>query len=174
MSDIDISFVCLPAVQESSSIGFYRQSYSFEVPMTHIPLTRHRLDVQEVRVMDYLRFFQTTGRPPPPCPDEPSDDLQRAALGLPPRFTPWKDPTAPLPTQQPMPHVPIPPPIGSMFDPTTNYSPERLAQIQVHAPLRVGTEVYENISCTHKFAWYSVEVCSQRLMVVLDPCADCY
>jgi len=107
--------------------------------------------------MDYLRFYQTTGRPPPPCPDEPSSDTLRAALGLPPRFTPWKDPTAPLPTQQPMPHVPIPPPIGSMFDPTTNYSPERLAQIQVHVPLRVGHEVYENISCAHKFAWYSVE-----------------
>ncbi len=124
--------------------------------------------------MDYLRFYQMTGRPPPPCPAEPSDDAQRAALGLPPRFTPWKDPTAPLQTQQPTPHVPIPPAIGSMFDPTTNYSPERLAQIQVHAPLRVGHEVYENISCAHRFVWYSVEVRFQRRMVVSDPCVDSY
>lgn len=43
---------------------------------------------QEVRIEDYIRAYQATGRPPPPCPQEPSDETQRKLLNLPPLFKP--------------------------------------------------------------------------------------
>ncbi|KAK1228840.1 hypothetical protein PQX77_008107 [Marasmius sp. AFHP31] len=43
---------------------------------------------EEVRIDDYLKAYQTTGRPPPPCPEEPKLPAERAALGLPPLFEP--------------------------------------------------------------------------------------
>ena len=44
--------------------------------------------LQEVRFEDYLKSYQTTGGPPPPVPQQPIEDFQRAALGLPPLFKP--------------------------------------------------------------------------------------
>lgn len=41
---------------------------------------------QEQRVRDYIQAYIATGRPPPPCPQVPTDPKQRAALGLPPLF----------------------------------------------------------------------------------------
>ncbi|KAH7920612.1 hypothetical protein BV22DRAFT_1039664 [Leucogyrophana mollusca] len=41
---------------------------------------------EELRIEDYLKAYSTTGRPPPPCPLEPSTPNARAALGLPPLF----------------------------------------------------------------------------------------
>ncbi|KAF8058676.1 hypothetical protein FPV67DRAFT_1523337 [Lyophyllum atratum] len=41
---------------------------------------------EELRIDDYLHFYTTTGRPPPPCPQEPTDDAQRERLGLPALF----------------------------------------------------------------------------------------
>lgn len=43
---------------------------------------------EEFRVEDYIKAYQTTGRPPQPCPQEPTDELQRKALNLPPLFKP--------------------------------------------------------------------------------------
>ncbi|KAF9524734.1 hypothetical protein CPB83DRAFT_797510 [Crepidotus variabilis] len=43
---------------------------------------------EEVRVEDYLRFYQTTGGHPPPVPQEPTDEFQRKTLNLPPLFKP--------------------------------------------------------------------------------------
>ncbi|KAH9833979.1 uncharacterized protein C8Q71DRAFT_154926 [Rhodofomes roseus] len=45
---------------------------------------QHTPSFEERRVQDYLRAYQSTGRPPAPCPTQPTDRAQRAALGLPP------------------------------------------------------------------------------------------
>ncbi|KAF8697744.1 hypothetical protein AX14_001257 [Amanita brunnescens Koide BX004] len=137
-----VSFACIPEVQDSSALGFYRPSYSFE----------------EVRVKDYLRFYQTTGGPPPPCPTEPYTAEQRAALSLPPRFSPWKDPTAAVPPlHQPMPNGSNPLLDDQMVGRSMSSSQQELPRIQVYAPVRVGTEIYENISCEPRLRGYSVE-----------------
>jgi hypothetical protein len=43
---------------------------------------------QETRIDDYIKAYQSTGRPPQPCPQEPADESQRASLNLPPLFKP--------------------------------------------------------------------------------------
>ncbi|KAF5378990.1 hypothetical protein D9757_009124 [Collybiopsis confluens] len=43
---------------------------------------------EEVRIDDYLLAYQTTGKPPQPCPQEPVSTQERAARGLPPLFEP--------------------------------------------------------------------------------------
>ncbi|KAH9851135.1 hypothetical protein C2E23DRAFT_260052 [Lenzites betulinus] len=55
-----------------------------------VPATRSEKDesFEERRYLDYLKAYQTTGKPPPPCPATPTDPQQRTALGLPPLFEP--------------------------------------------------------------------------------------
>ena len=43
---------------------------------------------QESRIDDYLKAYQSTGRPPQPCPQQPEDESQRKSLNLPPLFKP--------------------------------------------------------------------------------------
>ncbi|EGO00562.1 hypothetical protein SERLA73DRAFT_133491, partial [Serpula lacrymans var. lacrymans S7.3] len=43
---------------------------------------------EELRVQDYLKAYTTTGRPPVPCPQEPTTESSRTALGLPRLFQP--------------------------------------------------------------------------------------
>ncbi|KIM36889.1 hypothetical protein M413DRAFT_448821 [Hebeloma cylindrosporum] len=50
---------------------------------------------EEVRIEDYIRAYQATGRPPPPCPQEPADETQRKLLNLPPLFKPQTSLTSP-------------------------------------------------------------------------------
>lgn len=47
------------------------------------------IPLQERRVLDYLNAYRSTGRPPVPCPPQPTDPAQRAALGYPPLFQPY-------------------------------------------------------------------------------------
>ncbi|KAF7324528.1 hypothetical protein MKEN_00493500 [Mycena kentingensis (nom. inval.)] len=49
---------------------------------------------EEVRMQDYLKAYQTTGRPPPPVPQYPADATSRTAQGLPPLFVPAPFPDA--------------------------------------------------------------------------------
>ena len=44
--------------------------------------------IQEIRIDDYLKAYQSTGRPPQPCPQQPEDESQRTSLSLPPLFKP--------------------------------------------------------------------------------------
>ncbi|TBU49250.1 hypothetical protein BD309DRAFT_948030 [Dichomitus squalens] len=46
---------------------------------------------EERRIIDYLHAYSTTGRPPIPCPQQPTDPAQRAALGYPPLFEPYSE-----------------------------------------------------------------------------------
>ncbi|THH15610.1 hypothetical protein EUX98_g9437 [Antrodiella citrinella] len=56
-----------------------------------VPAVRPPLEIsyEEQRIQDYLKAFQTTGRPPLPVPETPTDATQRLALGLPPLFEPY-------------------------------------------------------------------------------------
>ena len=46
---------------------------------------------QEQRIQDYIKAYQTTGRPPQPVPSTPAGASERLALGLPPLFEPYVD-----------------------------------------------------------------------------------
>ncbi|KAF8628538.1 hypothetical protein AX15_003832 [Amanita polypyramis BW_CC] len=123
------TLMCIPVVQDSAPDGS-RQSQCFE----------------EVRILDYIRSYQTTGRAPCPFPIEPSGDRARAALGLPPHFTPWVDPT-PLP----------PPPTWNRPLQEANRS-DQLPRVQVFVPARIpGGESHESINCAPPFLRYSFE-----------------
>ncbi|KAJ6493250.1 hypothetical protein C8R45DRAFT_1136305 [Mycena sanguinolenta] len=43
---------------------------------------------QQVRIADYLAWYRSTGRAPPPFPPYPAEPTARAAQGLPPFFVP--------------------------------------------------------------------------------------
>ena len=47
------------------------------------------MGVQEARIEDYLTAYRTTGQPPAPVPQEPTNDQQRTLLNLPPLFKPY-------------------------------------------------------------------------------------
>ncbi|KIK58103.1 hypothetical protein GYMLUDRAFT_706839 [Collybiopsis luxurians FD-317 M1] len=58
---------------------------------------------EEVRIDDYLRAYQSTGRPPLPCPQDPLDAQERAARGLPPLFQPVLTSSMPPATEKDLP-----------------------------------------------------------------------
>ncbi|KAJ3511038.1 hypothetical protein NLJ89_g4330 [Agrocybe chaxingu] len=45
-------------------------------------------ELQEVRIEDYIKAYQTTSRPPQPVAQNPTDEIARKALNLPPLFKP--------------------------------------------------------------------------------------
>ncbi|TCD67759.1 hypothetical protein EIP91_011945 [Steccherinum ochraceum] len=47
------------------------------------------ISYEEQRFQDYLKAYQTTGRPPLPVPETPAGAEERLALGLPPLFEPY-------------------------------------------------------------------------------------
>lgn len=47
------------------------------------------IGTQEIRIDDYIKSYQSTGRPPQPCPPLPEDESQRKSLNLPPLFKPY-------------------------------------------------------------------------------------
>ncbi|KAG6873126.1 hypothetical protein C0995_002499 [Termitomyces sp. Mi166 len=49
------------------------------------------LFLQELRIDDYIRAYNATGRPPLPCPQIPTDSASRTRAGLPPLFEPLSD-----------------------------------------------------------------------------------
>ncbi|KAJ3531356.1 hypothetical protein NMY22_g8188 [Coprinellus aureogranulatus] len=105
---------------------------------------------EEVRIDDYLKAYTTTGKPPPPCPEQPTGDMERQALGLPPLFKPY--PPVPGPTAS----------TSSLFTastatkPTTT-NPADLPTGQEFTAIKVDGETYQSISCTAQYAFFSPE-----------------
>lgn len=54
-------------------------------------IIRLRIRLKEIRIEDYIKSYSTTGKPPPPVPQEPEGDRERIALGLPLLFQPYVD-----------------------------------------------------------------------------------
>ncbi|TFK71070.1 hypothetical protein BDN72DRAFT_838168 [Pluteus cervinus] len=98
-------------------------------PAVHGP---HPKSFEELRMEDYLTAYQATGRPPQPCPEQPTDDAQRRALGLPPVF-------------QPFPENEL------------TFSIQELQAAQPFSPAIEGDETYHSISCTPGYKGYSFE-----------------
>ena len=44
---------------------------------------------------------------------------------------------------------------------------QELPRVQVYAPVRVGHEIYQDISCVPRFRGYSVEVCVFAISLAL-------
>ena len=42
-------------------------------------------------MQDYIQAYRTTGRPPQPLPQQPTDPVERARMGLPPLFEPFAE-----------------------------------------------------------------------------------
>ncbi|KAK7691946.1 hypothetical protein QCA50_005351 [Cerrena zonata] len=94
------------------------------------------LSYEEVRFKDYLHAYQTTGRGPQPCPQQPTDPHERKARGLPPLFEPHIEIIATNGSNQPV--VPIVPPVLPLFrspSPVTVVAdPESLPETQIFQP----------------------------------------
>ncbi|KAI0629558.1 hypothetical protein C8Q77DRAFT_1140935 [Trametes polyzona] len=119
----------------------------------NVPATRGDKDesFEERRCLDYLKAYQTTGRPPLPCPPTPTDPQQRAALGLPPLFEP-------LIEQEPLTNG-----IGAATTPISavpsGAGPNMLAQAFVPTKVQeYGSETYfQMISAQPEYSKFSFE-----------------
>ncbi|KAG6855600.1 hypothetical protein H0H87_000347 [Tephrocybe sp. NHM501043] len=123
---------------------------------------------EEARIADYLASYQSTGRPPPPCPDLPADPAARARAGLPPLF-------------KPVPESKINPPTNA--NATTNANPfastaasahglgganggvgtritdpAQLPRAQEFAPTKAEDDTFQSVSAMAVFAGFSHEV----------------
>ncbi|KAJ3792811.1 hypothetical protein GGU11DRAFT_812330 [Lentinula aff. detonsa] len=99
---------------------------------------------EEVRIDDYLLAYQTTGKPPLPCPQEPVLTHERAARGLPPLFEP----------------TPIP---SSSSDPTSENnesSPEWQLFVETKSPSGLRSSLMDKLQCitaAEQYAGFSFE-----------------
>lgn len=113
---------------------------------------------EEVRIQDYIHAYQTTGRPPQPCPQTPADPTQRAAIGLPPLFEPLIEGNA----QSPLKSTP-PARAGSSSKITTIPTTyDALPDVQVFVPSPDSSENgqamhLQSITCQAQFSHFSFE-----------------
>ncbi|KAJ3893653.1 hypothetical protein GG344DRAFT_63587 [Lentinula edodes] len=77
----------MPALLPSTSTTSRDAIQFMSIPAT-LEAGPSQKSYEEVRVDDYLLAYQTTGKPPLPCPQEPVLPHLRAARGLPPLFQP--------------------------------------------------------------------------------------
>ena len=124
---------------------------------------------------DYLLSYQSSGRPPNSVPQEPTDDLQRKALGLPLLFKPQTETS-----------LAVGPPgtsstLGSKVasssllssssqNTTTKEKIKNPTDIPIGQEFKlytIATEKYHNIVCMPEYEWFSPEVRSCLLFVGL-------
>ncbi|KAA1476535.1 hypothetical protein DENSPDRAFT_517402 [Dentipellis sp. KUC8613] len=140
---------------------------------------RKEVSFEEKRIEDYAAAMRKTGKPPPPCPEQPTTDSARRALGLPPLFTPYIDSGA----QRPASGTPptggalglAPNGTGSGLAPAPSIhsqassqtqsaprvtNPSELPPFQVSAPSACETEngdVMFTLSCQRQYSFFSQE-----------------
>lgn len=124
---------------------------------------------EETRIQDYLRAYSTTGRPPAPCPQQPSDDQLRASMGLPPLFKPTpmslsastsSAPFQPSPLSlsiQPQPSPLVPAPTLIAPTPSTSSALHEPPAVQWFRPMTESGVVYHNITVQPEFSRFSTE-----------------
>lgn len=101
---------------------------------------------QEVRIEDYIKAYQATGRPPVPVPQEPADELARKALNLPPLFKPYSVPSTSSSS------VALVSTAQRITDPT------QLPPAQEFRLRSTDSEKYHDISCMTEYEFFSHEV----------------
>jgi len=106
---------------------------------------------QEVRIDDYIKAYTTTGRPPPPIPEEPADESQRKLLGLPPLFEP-----VPFKLND----EGVPELLAQPFTKSTE-----IPDAQEFTLRRIESEKYHAMSCMLEYSNFSHEV---RLLYLSD------
>ena len=110
---------------------------------------------QELRIEDYTEAYYTTGRPPTPCPPEPTGENDRVLLNLPPLFQPYDSPPLLHPTQADTGNAPTPLAAGNPLLPT---KAENLPATQVFHPVDVRGEIFQSISCMSEYGEFCHEV----------------
>ncbi|KAF6752208.1 hypothetical protein DFP72DRAFT_905266 [Ephemerocybe angulata] len=111
---------------------------------------------EEVRVDDYLKAYTTTGKPPPPVPQTPVGDLERAALGLPPIFQPIPASAVAGPSSSSTSSALLVLTGASGAKPAIT-NPAELPVGQELNPIKVDGETYQSISCMPQYAFFSFE-----------------
>jgi len=123
---------------------------------------------EECRVADYSKAYQTTGRPPLPCPQQPTNPTERVALGLPPLFEPYvEQPGAPnltpvASTSSTAPAVTAPTPSSGPSITATVTDINDIPQVQVFQPTTIRGDTseagqYQSIVLRPEFAHFSFE-----------------
>lgn len=119
---------------------------------------------------DYLKAYQTTGRPPIPVPQTPTDPAQRSAQSLPPLFEPHVEIPGVGTTVTPVASTSTAPPVtaptlsgsGSSITPTvTNIKDIPPVQVFHPSPHKAdtgATAYHQNIVYQPEYAHFSPEV----------------
>ena len=124
---------------------------------------------KELRVADYLKAYNTTGKPPLPCPTLPTDARERMKLGLPPLFKPHVElgPQAPSSSAISDPNVLG----GTSGGGKARSIPDAgsLPAVQSFQPVSVwgpgsAAEVYQSIASQPEFLCFSHEVWSITIL----------
>ena len=135
---------------------------------------------QEVRLEDYVLSYQTSGRPPPPVPQEPTDENQRKVLGIPPLFKPQTEitPSDGLPETSAStlgPNMASSSLLSSSSQSTTKQkivNPTDIPLGQEFKASVIAAEKYHNIVCMPEYEGFSPEVCSLNIDITtccVDP-----
>jgi len=103
---------------------------------------------------DYIKAYQTTGRPPFPVLQEPTDELQRKALNLPPLFQPQNPRTLGASSSS----SPFKPP-AIVTNTEKIVDPVKLPAGQEFRLHSSSDEKYATITCMPMYEGFSVEVC---------------
>jgi len=131
-------------------------------------------------VDDYISSYQSSGRPPPPVPQEPTDETQRKALGLLPLFKPQSENTLAggLPGTSSSAlgsNVASSSLLASSSQNTSSSSkivnPADIPIGQEFKLYVVAAEKYHNIGCMPEYEGFSPEVryCLLCMLVYVDP-----
>ncbi|KAF9476668.1 hypothetical protein BDN70DRAFT_923141 [Pholiota conissans] len=99
---------------------------------------------EEVRIEDYIKAYQTTGRPPAPVPQEPVDEMMRKTLNLPPLFKPYPVPWTGTST-------------ALATTPQRITNPAELPPAQEYRMRSTDADKFCNISCMHEYEFFSHE-----------------
>lgn len=170
--------MCIVAALGSESKSFEVSAISSN--FSYIYFAPFHVTTQEVRIEDYIHFYQTTGRPPPPVPQEPTDEFQRKTLGLPPLFKPQTNPALPTgesdgaassslvsmttSSSAPLGSASTSNSLGTSLLPNTTASKPRIvnpADIPTGQEFRmpvIATEKFQNIVCMSEYEGFSPEV----------------
>jgi hypothetical protein len=143
----------IPAIHDQPGKSFEVSSFFQKHASSQVP--------QEVRIDDYLNAYRTTGRPPVPVPQEPTNEQQRTLLSLPPLFKPYS-------TRDTGPASFAPPSFfnSSSGNPSVNRpptppaitNPADLPPAQEFMTTTSEVEVYQSISIMPMFRGFSSDV----------------
>ena len=135
--------------EQSFEVNYFERLQAVESSISPRP------SPQELRIEDYTEAYSTTGRPPTPCPPEPTGENDRVLLNLPPLFQPYDSPSLLNP---PADTGNAPTPLAAV-NPLLPTKAENLPATQVFHPVDVRGEIFQSISCMSEYAEFCHEVC---------------